>query len=85
MAENITGMESSNWGGSLQSNFPSAVRFILEGFFPRYTRVSMGSRKGSIEGFVTCEALIRILSQYTGSDFGFPMEDKRTPPLFACL
>ena len=29
--------------------------------------------------------LIRILSQYTGSDFGFPMEDKRTPPLFACL
>ena len=24
-------------------------------------------------------------SQYTGSDLGFPIEDKSTPPLFACL
>ena len=78
-------MESSSCGGNSQFNVPSLLRCTFCGFLPRYTLVSIGSRKGSMEGFVTCEALIRILSQYTGSGLGFPMEDKSTPPLFACL
>ena len=85
MAENITGMESSIWGGSPHFMFPRSSRSIFSGFFPRNTRVSIGSRRGSIGGFVTCEALIRILSQYTGRGFGFPIEESSTPPLFACL
>ena len=32
-------------------------------FLPRNTRVSIGSRKGSIEGLVTCEALSSRRSQ----------------------
>ena len=85
MAENITGMESSSCGGNSQFSVPSSLRCTFWGFLPRYTLVSIGSRKGSIEGLVTCEALIRILSQYTGRGFGLPMDDNRTPPLFACL
>ena len=27
----------------------------------------------------------KVLSQYTGSGWGFPMEESRTPPLEACL
>ena len=45
----------------------------------------MGSRRGSIDGLVTCDALMRILSQYTGKGLGLPMEERSTPPLFACL
>ena len=61
--ENITGIESSICGGRSQMMFPLSSRSILSGFFPRETRVSMGSRSGSIGGFVTWEALIRSLSQ----------------------
>ena len=85
MAENITGIESSICGSNLQVSFPSASRPTRWGFFPRNTFVSMGSRSGSMGGLVTWEALIRILSQYTGNGFGLPMELKRTPPLLACL
>ena len=53
MAENITGIESSSCGGRLVSRLPSARRVTLEGFLPRNTLVYIGSRSGSIEGFVT--------------------------------
>ena len=45
----------------------------------------MGSRRGSMGGFVTCEALISSLSQYTGRGWGLPMELSSTPPVDACL
>ena len=63
MAENITGMLSSSWGARRGIRFPSASRSSLSGFAPRKTRVSMGSRRGSMGGLVTWEALMRILSQ----------------------
>ena len=63
MAENSTGMLSSSWGGRVQSRRPWSSRRMAEGFFPRNTRVSMGSRRGSMEGLVTCDALISSLSQ----------------------
>ena len=63
MAENSTGMLSSSWGGRVQSSRPWASRRIAEGFLPRNTRVSMGSRRGSMEGLVTWEALRSSLSQ----------------------
>ncbi len=63
MAENITGMESSSWGESSQFKEPSGSRSSREGFFPKNTLVSIGSRRGSMEGLVTWEALIKILSQ----------------------
>ena len=43
----------------------------------------MGSRSGSMEGLVTWEALMSILSQYTGMGLGLPMEESSTPPLSA--
>ena len=85
MAENITGIESSSCGGRSQSSVPSALRFGSTFFLPRKTRVSIGSLSGSIGGFVTCDAFIKILSQYTGRGFGLPIDDSKTPPLFACL
>ena len=85
MAENITGIDSSICGGRSHVMRPWASRSILAGFLPRETRVSIGSRSGSMEGFVTWEALRSILSQYTGSGLGLPMEDSSTPPLEACL
>ena len=85
MAENIIGMDSSSCGGSSQRIAPFSSRRICCGFLPKNTRVSIGSRSGSIGGLVTCEALIRILSQYTGKGLGLPMEESSTPPLFACL
>ena len=51
-------------------SLPFSSRSDASGFSPRNTRVSIGSRSGSMEGFVTWEALMRILSQYTGSGFG---------------
>ena len=36
---------------------------IFSGFLPNIVLISIGSRSGSIEGFVTCEALRSILSQ----------------------
>ena len=36
-------------------------------------------------GFVTCEALMRMRSQYTGRGWGLPMELSSTPPVDACL
>ena len=53
MAENSTGMDSSSCGGSAVSILPSALLLIPEGFFPRNTFVSIGSRSGSIGGLVT--------------------------------
>ena len=85
MAENITGIESSIWGGSSHFSFPFSSRCIFWSFFPRYTRVSIGSRSGSMGGLVTCEALTRILSQYTGSFLGVPMEESNTPPVEMCI
>ena len=85
MAENMTGILSSSWGVSLQIRLPCASRSNLSGFLPRKTFVSIGSRRGSMEGFVTWDALIRILSQYTGNSLGLPMEESSTPPEFACL
>ena len=41
-------MESSSWGGSWQVSRPASSRFTGRGFCPRNTRVSMGSRKGSM-------------------------------------
>ena len=64
---------------------PSSSRFIRSGFLPRNTFVSIGSRRGSIGGFVTWEAFISILSQYTGKGLGLPIDESSTPPLFACL
>ena len=63
MAENKTGMDSGSCGGRSQFSRPSASLCIRSGFLPRNTRVSIGSRRGSMGGFVTCEALISILSQ----------------------
>ena len=85
MAENRIGTDSSSWGGRSVHRVPSPFRRMASGFLPRNTRVSIGSRKGSIGGFVTCEALMRILSQYTGSDLGLPIELSSTPPVAACL
>ena len=78
-------MLSSSCGGRSVLSRPFSSRAICAGFLPRKTRVSIGSRSGSIGGFVTCEALINIRSQYTGSAFGVPMDDSSTPPLAACL
>ena len=85
MAENITGIESSTCGGSSHEILPSAPRSMCAGFFPNETRVSMGSRSGSIGGFVTCDALMSRRSQYTGSGRGLPMDESSTPPVAACL
>ena len=85
MAENMTGIARSICGGRSQQILPSGSRTILSGFLPRETLVSIGSRRGSMGGVVTCDALIRILSQYTGNGFGLPMEERSTPPLEACL
>ena len=49
----LTGIERLIWGGSSQISLPSGSRVILSGFFPKETCVSIGSRKGSIGGFVT--------------------------------
>ena len=63
MAEKSTGMESSTWGGKSGISRPAASRRMRSGFFPKNTRVSIGSRRGSMEGLVTWEALMRSLSQ----------------------
>ena len=66
MAENITGIDNSSWGGRLSMIFPFSSRSMESGFFPKKTLVSIGSLKGSMDGFVTWLALMTILSQYTG-------------------
>ena len=85
MAENITGMESVTWGGISHTILPCSSRFMERGVRPSDTRVSMGSRKGSMGRLVTCEALTRSLPQYTGCVAGEPMEERSTPPVAACL
>src|SRR5574344_873442 len=72
-------------GGIFVSSEPSLFLFIDSGLFPRDTFGSIGSRSGSIEGLVTCDALIRILSQYTGRSTGLPIEERRAAPVAACL
>ena len=78
-------MDSSNRGGIVVSRLPSGLLTTRSGRWPRKTFVSIGSRKGSMGGFVTWEALSRSLSQYTGISLGLPMEDSNTPPVLACL
>ena len=63
MAENMIGMESSSCGDCFVQMVPSGLRVMSVFFLPRKTFVSIGSRSGSMDGFVTCEALMRILSQ----------------------
>ena len=63
MAENMTGMDSVSCGGRSYFSRPSGLLSTLWGFWPRNTRVSMGSRRGSMGGLVTWEALMRSLSQ----------------------
>ncbi len=63
MAENMMGMESSNCGDCLVQMDPSGFRSSSTVFLPKNTFVSIGSRRGSMDGFVTCEAFIKILSQ----------------------
>ena len=53
MAENSTGMDSSSCGVSSVISRPWASRRMRSGFLPRNTRVSIGSRSGSMGGFVT--------------------------------
>ena len=81
----MTGMDNSSCGESSRTSAPFSSRRTGCDFAPRNTRVSMGSRSGSMGGLVTCEALMRIRSQYTGSGLGLPMDERRTPPLAACL
>ena len=40
---------------------------------------------GSIDGFVTCDALMRMRSQYTGRSFGLPMDERSAALVDACL
>ena len=63
MAENNTGMDSSSCGVSSVISRPWASRRMRSGFLPRNTRVSIGSRSGSMGGFVTWEALSSRRSQ----------------------
>ena len=63
MAENMTGTLSSSCGDRLGISLPSLSRSILPGFLPRKVLVSIGSRSGSMDGLVTWDALMRILSQ----------------------
>ena len=63
MAENITGIASSTMGGRVVSREPLGFLWTRSGRWPRKTLVSMGSLRGSIGGFVTCEALSSSLSQ----------------------
>ena len=63
MAENMTGTFSVSCGGMLSTRLPSASRSMACGFAPSVVRVSIGSRSGSIDGLVTCEALMSSLSQ----------------------
>ena len=63
MAENRMGVESSSWGGRSGTMFPALSRRMWVGLRPKKVLVSMGSRRGSMEGFVTWEAFIKSLSQ----------------------
>ena len=80
MAENMMGTSSFSWGGVSSMSLPFSSRRMPSGREPRYTRVSMGSRRGSMEGLVTWEALMSSLSQYTGRGAGLPMAESSTPP-----
>ena len=84
MAEKSTGTSSLSPSSSVTSA-PSLSLFVSPFLPPRYTRVSIGSRNGSMEGFVTCDAFISILSKYVGVSEGLPMDESSTPPVSACL
>ncbi|CDD54498.1 unknown [Ruminococcus sp. CAG:379] len=66
MAENIMGTDSLIWGDRLFTSSPFSSRCTLEGFAPKNTLVSIGSRRGSMGGLVTWEAFSSSLSKYTG-------------------
>jgi len=53
IAENIIGVSSFTCGGITVLSLPSSVNSILSGFLPRKVLISIGSLKGSMEGFVT--------------------------------
>ena len=59
----MTGIFSVSCGGMLFTSLPSSSRSMACGLAPSVVRVSIGSRSGSMEGFVTCEALMSSLSQ----------------------
>ena len=64
MAENMTGTSNDSCGGSGETTVRvrSFTRSLL-GRLPSTTRVSMGSRSGSMEGFVTWLAFSSKCSQ----------------------
>ena len=63
MAENMTGMFRVSCGGMLSTRLPFSSRWMAVGLAPSVVRVSIGSRSGSMDGLVTCEALMSSLSQ----------------------
>ena len=63
MAENIIGVSNITCGGILVTDLPLRSTCSRSGLRPKMVRISIGSRKGSIEGLVTWEALSKILSQ----------------------
>ena len=64
MAENMMGTSSDSWGGRGETTVRvrSFTRSLL-GRLPSTTRVSMGSRRGSMEGLVTWLAFSSRCSQ----------------------
>ena len=63
IAENIIGVSRTTCGGIIVVDFPFFSTVSFSGFLPKIVRISIGSRRGSIDGFVTCDALSKILSQ----------------------
>ena len=64
MAENMRGTSSFIWGGIFVSTVCSrSLTLSASGRLPSSTRVSMGSRSGSMEGLVTWLALSSRWSQ----------------------
>ena len=84
MAEKRMGTLSFNCGGRVFFSLPLSSLSIAAVRLPSHSRVSIGSRRGSMGGLVTCDAFTSILSQYTGYSFGLPIDESNTPPVFAC-
>ena len=53
IAENIIGVSSTTCGGISTVDLPFFSTVIFSGFLPRIVLISIGSRSGSMEGFVT--------------------------------
>ena len=63
MAEKRIGTLSLSCGADAVRRLPFSSRSTRSVLRPRKVRVSMGSRRGSMGGFVTCEALSSRRSQ----------------------